>query len=207
MKKLFKQTLLPHRAKPILPLLFLCCILGLISGWLASRTITTAESESLRSYLEQYALLTAQGSTGNATLPVVIITYFRYPLILFLLGFTGWGAFLIPLVCLGQGFFLSYAVFGFVASLGGRGVALAISTFGFRCLLTLPCILLIATRSMESAMILHHESGRTKYQHILPSAYGAALGICLLLLTLGIIAELKIVPCIFRIVIQKIGLY
>lgn len=74
----------------------------------------------------------------------------RWPLLVWLLGATSLGRWMVPLTFAARGFFLSFAVAGLsVASQGG--VMLAFCLFGLGALISLPVLFLLGRQSWEMA--------------------------------------------------------
>ena len=102
--------------------------------------------------LRRYAGLVAESGPTQASLPMAAAAYLREPAVIFLLGFCTFGAAVLPLVCLWQGFTLSFAVACFAASLGRDGVLLSLAAFGIRGVILIPCTLLTAQWAFDKAL-------------------------------------------------------
>lgn len=202
MKNSFRRVLFPSGFDPRLLLLCICCVIGFLLGWLADRTVTESVHQALAEYLKQYAVSSAEMSL-RASLASVSVAYLRYPVVLFLLGLTAVGTYLIPVVCMMQSFILSFAVCSFASALGRSGVALAFSAFGIRCLITLPCIFMMALWAMDFSREIRQQRGRVSMGNRNLSLYCARFAFCLLILLLGIAADLAVVPRLMKIVVHK----
>lgn len=186
-------TLDPPRTRLYILCLFFAA--GMLAGHLACRAVPSDDLTALRSYVMRYAQLSSE-ERGCAGLAQVVWVYFRYPAAAFLLGFTAWGVMLIPLVCAAQGFFLSFAVQCFAASLGRQGVLLALAALGTRCLFVLPCLLLTSSDGFSAAWRL---AERQK-----PEARDRRrLLICVFVLLTGTVAECALVPRLFAWVLPR----
>ena len=162
---------------------------GMLAGVLARGAVASDDLSALGGYVTGYAQLTT-AQQSRAGLAQILWVYVRYPAAAFLLGFTAWGVMLIPLVCAAQGFFLSFAVQCFAASLGGQGVLLALAALGTRCLFTVPCLLMAASDSFAAAWRLA--------EHQKPEARDRRrLVICVFVLLTGTVAECALVPRFF----------
>ena len=124
--------------------------------------------------------------------------YLREPAVIFLLGFCTFGAAVIPLVCLWQGFTLSFAVACFAASLGRDGVLLSLAAFGIRGVILIPCTLLTAQWAFDKAL------ARLLGEKAAPSRRGP-LAACLALLLLGTVLEVTAVPRLFALLLTKLS--
>ena len=189
-------------------LLLLCAffLMGLLLGRAAHSAITPQDDQRLYEYIVRYAQLSVQPSDMIASLSSVLAVYLRYPLLAFLLGFAAVGVVLIPSLCLIQGFFLSFSVSCFVSALGRSGIILALSAFGVRCLFTLPCTLFLAAWSFKMAVQLlqRWRTGHKRDRALYDSAYFLRFLVCLLVLLLGVAAELSLVPKLMQMALSDI---
>lgn len=203
MKRSSKYPPLVESPSPELSWLCLCCIVGVVLGRWANSIVTEPVHEALRGYIQQYAVTTAQ---SFSSLPVVFstaITYLRCPVVLFLLGCTVVGVAFIPVVCMVESFFLSFAVSGFASAFGRTGVVLALSTFGFRCLIALPCMFMMALWGMDHSRQIRKSRNRQKRLRIEP-LYGIRLTVCTLVSLLGMAIDLSITPRLLEAALEKL---
>lgn len=160
---------------------------GVLAGYPACRALAVDDLSALGDYVTEYAQLSTQSHPG---LLQVFWTYVRYPAAAFLLGATLWGVALLPLVCGAQGFFLSFAVQCFAASLGRPGITLALAALGARCLFSVPCLLVTAEESFRLAWQRakgYRSSGRDRRR----------LLVCVFILMTGTVVECALVPRLF----------
>ena len=182
--------------RTILVLLALLVLLGMLLGSSAYQAAAHDDGEQVKAYVLAYAQLSAQMDDMTASLISVAAVYLRYPLLVFLCGFSFLGVALIPLLCVLQGFSLAFSVSCFASALGQSGVRLAISAFGLRCLFVLPCTLAMAVWWIRLAAerrenrAERHKRDRTVYD----SAYFFRVFNCLMILLVGIVLELWLVP-------------
>lgn len=172
-------------------LLCLFFVVGILAGFLARRTVSSDDLSALSAYITAYAGLTTR---RPADIISVLWAYLRYPAAAFLLGYTAWGVMLLPLLCTAQGFFLSFSVHCFGASLGREGVTLALAALGLRCLFVLPCLLVLASESFFDAW------QRAEGQKTARRDSRRAL-ICLFVLLTGTVAECVLVPKLFALLL------
>ncbi len=195
---------LQHRrisaVKPPQARLYILCLFyaaGMLAGFLACRAVSADDLSALSGYVSDYAHLAAGERSGAALIQVVWV-YVRYPLAVFLLGFSAWGVMLIPLTCAAQGFFLTFAVHCFAASLGKVGVLLALAALGPRCLIVIPCLLTAAADGFAAAWCLA--------EHQKPEARDRQrLMICVFVLLTGTVAECALVPRFFAWILPRIS--
>lgn len=198
------MKLFPAREQvPGLPALALVCLLlclGAVLGFVVCRAVPQQDRQELSDYLHQYAQATAEGRGPSASALSVGAAYFRYPLAAVLLGLTAAGLALLPVLCVVQGFFLSFSIGCFARALGRGGVYLALAAFGPRCLFVLPCTLLLTVQGL-SAALRRREAQRPG----LPEAgYWRRAGLCCLVLLLGAALELTLVPRLLQWVIARV---
>ena len=180
---------------------------GVILGQVLSGRVREAAADELTHYLKSYLSITQSDSFSLKTVSSALLIYFRYPVLAFLCGFASIGVVFLPVLTTAYGFFLSFSVCCFTAAFGSRGVLLALSVFGLRCLATLPCYFYLAVPSMRIAFSLAAFSfGRGK--RLQPVRYGSAwwlrLGIVSLILLAGAAAELFLSPRLLHLVLIKI---
>lgn len=188
-------------------LLLLCgfFLFGVMLGRIASGVVTQENVQQLHTYLLHYGQITQQPSDMIGSSLSLLMTYYRYPLLVFLLGFSAVGIVLIPAVCMSQGFFLSFSVQCFAKAFGKRGVALALSALGVRCLFTVPCTLFLALWAVADSI------RRTKLQKTIArqdgqnaASYALRLLGCLVLLLIGVLVELFWVPDLINTVLSDL---
>lgn len=179
---------------------------GVILGQVLSGKIPASTADELKRYLKDYFKLSDRGDFTIKSFLSSLLLYFRYPLLAFLLGFASVGVILLPMVSVAFGFFLSFSVCCFTAVFGGKGVLLALTVFGLRCLITLPCFFLIAVPSFQNSVTLSASSfGRGKrVQRVrYDSGWWFRGAIAALILTAGALAETIITPQMLRMVLEK----
>ena len=188
MKKTVRHTQISTAT--FLLVVFFCCVSGAVLGNRIDASLTPAQHETLRNYLTQYADRIAGGSVSLAMLLSVSVTYARYPTLLLLSGLTRAGVWMAPLICMMQGFFLSFAISGFVSAVGRSGVLLALSALGNRCLFTLPCIFLMAVWAMEHSRAVRQGKATRQVR----SVYWRRAACLVPVLLMGMAAEVLLVP-------------
>lgn len=166
--------------------LFGCLLLGVLLGQWAHDAFCTGGQTQIQEYLMGYARVCADDHEPSWW--TIAWVYVRYPLAAFLLGFTALGVFLLPVLVLAQGCLLSFSVACFAAAMARGGVLLALAALGVRCLVTLPCLLLLADRAWEKSR------GLPQGDEARDGVYILRFLLCLLLLLLGTVLERTIVP-------------
>lgn len=180
---------------------------GVLLGQALSGDFRAGAVPELSRYLRSFFTLSEDRTLSAKTVLSAVLIYFRYPLLAFLMGFASVGIVLLPGLTAAFGFFLSFSICCFTAAFGGDGMLLALSVFGLRCLVTLPCYFLLAVPSLQNAFCLTAGSfGRGKRCQM--PRYGAdwwlRLGIVSLVLCAGTAAELLAVPHILHFAMTRI---
>lgn len=116
----------------------------LLCGWLLNRGYLVAEL-----LLKGYPLA-LDARVGTVSFWESLWDVGRWPLLIWLLGSTALGRWMVPLVFAVRGFFLSYAVAGLSMAAQG-GVLLAFCLFGLGSLISLPLFFLLGSQSWEMA--------------------------------------------------------
>ena len=133
---------------PGLLFLALCFLLGIIAGQLLSARISFETAAELRQYLQDYLVL--QGDAGRAWAATALL-YLRYPLLALLLGYSSLALAALPVLSIFMGAGISYSVCSFTTAAGNGGLLLAFAAIGLRCLVTIPCFLMIAAGAFHRA--------------------------------------------------------
>ncbi len=132
-------------------LFFLSCFVGLYLGYrLAGRQASVVVPE-LREYFRTYSQAAENSGLSVRQVLRSFALYYRYPLLVFLLGFASFGVVLIPLLSALLTFSFSYSVCCFTAALGSEGAVLAISLLGLRYFLTLPCFFVLGAPALRTS--------------------------------------------------------
>lgn len=189
--------------RPLIRLLFLALFFfaGVVLGQVFAGRVPDATGEELTRYLTEF--LKVEESPPQAALSAAAL-YFRYPLAAFLLGFASIGVLLLPLAAGAFGFFLSFSVCCFTAAFGPDGVLLALTVFGLRCAVTLPCFFLLAVPSLERSMTLACLSfGRGRAPVLYGRDWWGRLAVIAGVLLAGICAELTLTPWCLRQLLER----
>lgn len=193
-------------ALPCLLFLALFFLGGVVLGQVLAGRVPAAAGEELERYLSDYVGLD-RGEFSAGTVLSALALYLRYPLLAFLLGFASVGVALLPLTTAAFGFFLSFSVCCFTAAFGTDGVLLALSVFGLRCLVTLPCYFLLAAPAWGTSAALAGTSfGRGR--RAAPVRYGRGYWLraagALAVLLAGVCLELFISPWLLRLALARV---
>ena len=193
-------------ALPRLLLLALFFLGGVILGQVLAGRVPAAAGEELERYLSDYVGLD-RGELSAGTVFPALVLYLRYPLLAFLLGVASVGVALLPLATAAFGFFLSFSVCCFTAAFGADGVLLALSVFGLRCLVTLPCYFLLAVPAWGTAAALARASfgrGRRAAPVSFGRGYWLRAAAVLVALLAGVCLELFASPWLLRLTLARV---
>ncbi|MDD6161047.1 MAG: hypothetical protein PUB51_07960 [Oscillospiraceae bacterium] len=157
-----------------LPVLTLCFLLGAVLG--LGFHFWSGENPALSGFLTDYLEYAAQGDL-RFSLPGVIWRCVRWPLLIVLSGTVGAGVALVPAALFLRGFLLSYAVSGFSAQYGGRGMAAAAALFAVTIFIELPILFAAGCESvrMSRARLSGTAGTGWKPEFLLPAAGGVIL--------------------------------
>ena len=167
-------------------LLCVFCAFGILLGCFSAKHISNASLIQLQSYLTAYAELQTPRKDIGAIFRTAVI-YFRYSLLLLFFGFCSIGAYLVPVLCLWQGFTLAFTATVFAGCVE-RGILLAVTLLALRCIILFPTTLFCGFSAMQSAL-----SGNGGHS----GRFWRRFGISFCILLFGAVLELTIVPRIF----------
>ena len=171
--------------------------LGALAGMLVASQVGGGGQESLSAYLEHYLAAAQAGAAVPPRLSVILWQTLRWPLLVFLLGFTALGVAGIPILFAVRGFLLSFAVSSFVLMFGGAGAILAFFAFGFSGMLSVPALFVLGVQGFSSGqeLALRALSGG-KGARVRGRAYWARSGLCAAALALSMLLEWWAVPAL-----------
>ena len=181
-------------------LLALTFLAGALAGHLYAGACGDETWSSLKEYLDGYCRLYSEGGTEASMLSCITL-YFGYGLALFLLGFSGVGVVLIPVLSGGFGFFTMYTVYCFVRCYGRMGTVLAMGALAVRLVFTLPCFLVLAGAAWPLSMELFSMSfgrGKRSTPVLYGTRYFLLFVLCAVILAAGVFCERLLTPLLFR---------
>lgn len=128
-------------------------VLGALGGMLLAAWLSGRGGVSLQDWMDGYAL--AFTTAGGLRVPFGAILWdmARWPLFLWLLGYTGMGRWMIPAALGLRGFLLAYGIAALAWSVSG-GLILALVLFGLGSLVSLPVCFLLGVQSWERAVTI-----------------------------------------------------
>lgn len=134
--------------------LLLCFLAAGVAGCLAAASVEAGSAASLSEYLQNYLALLAEGETVSPSIWAVAWELGRWPLLVFLLGFTALGAVAIPAAFCVRGFLLAYAIASFVRVFGNVGLVMALAVFGMTALISVPALFGLGSVMFPSSLRL-----------------------------------------------------
>ena len=144
------------RLREMLPSLILsaCFVAAALLGCLMAQQAGEGSMEALECYLLDYLSMYREIGGVSPSLWTVIWELCRWPVFIFILGFTALGAMAIPAIFCIRGFLLSYAVAVFLRVFGRVGAGAALAAFGVPVLGILPAMFLLGRWAFPSAVRL-----------------------------------------------------
>lgn len=200
MKPYNRQTRLSAPPDRGLFILCGCFALGMVLAYPIQRRVGAEALTQLGTYVQGYARLAEDRVQQPASVLSAAAAYLRYPLLALLCGLSGAGVVLIPLLCGVQGFFLSFSVCCFAASLGREGVLLALAALGLRCLFVMPCMLYLSGAGFSRACRSLERGQAAK-----AAINWRMLLFCVFVLLAGTVVECAIVPKFFALILARIS--
>lgn len=188
-------------ASAVISAFFLC---GAVVGCAAASYMSADALAQSLSPLAAYIAPDTSGAQPLSVLSVFFNTY-KYPAAAFLLGFTALGVFLVPSLTALRGFFLSFAVTSVARLFGGNGILLNISIFGLVNVLSLPCLIVLASQSLISSFAMASMiSGRGGRPFpVFPKGYFIRAAVCVPVLAVSAMTELYLAPGIVSMILSN----
>ena len=157
-----------------LPLFLAVCFLcGAVLGHIFAGGEGYGGGDELKAYLAQFLQMLEARDPIAAPFLQEMISYWKYILVAFALGYISFGGYLIPLIAFFYGFSVSFAASSMLQAMGIGGLWLPILLLGVRSMIVLPAFLLIASDSMmrtfcgKNASDRRKKSDREQYTYLL----------------------------------------
>lgn len=181
-----------HKVQGVrLPALCLSFLMGVLLGYVGARFL--GFDSELASYLLSIASLDPLDDVVKPSVLQILAAYFRYPLLVLLLGYCSCGVVAVSFLLLLQGFTFAFATASLTASLGLTGAFLALASFGVRFSITVVSTLFLARCLFERSESSNEKSKSKK-----------SIALCFLLLVFGIILEFTVVPRLFSLALLSL---
>ncbi len=174
--------------------MFLC---GVCAGCVTATYITGDCANFLNEYLTKEVLVSVSDIRVKEFFLKTLIALYKYPVVIFLFGYTAFGIVFIPAVLTLRGYFISFCVTSVVRGLGYKGLLTALSLYGLQAVLSIPCVLIIATKAMRASqgfLALAREGQERRLTSPIPEGYFACFLICIACLTVCAALEVLLVP-------------
>ena len=202
------RTIQPAPVTMSMLVLAICFFLGGIFGHLYAKNCDVSAQTAFHQYLSDYCSWFEEVGE-SVPLGRCILLYFSGVCVAFLFGFSSLGLIGIPMFSVGFGFLSLYTVSCFVQSFGREGAVLAAALTAARLLFTLPCFLMMASEALLLSLRMATLSV-AQGKRLAPTNGGRYLMLfilCLIGLCVGICVERIVTPILFRVAIDKIGMF
>lgn len=171
--------------------------LGGLAGSFLALWSAGSGMDAMSGYLGEFLTAAREGALREPALWELVWRALRWPLVVFLLGFTALGAFGIPALTALRGFYLSFSVAAFAQAYGSKGLMTAFLLLGVPALAYVPAFFLLSTQSFSAACALARRvGGQGRYELPYHRDYFFRCGVCAAAVCLGIFAEQWLVPAL-----------
>ncbi len=178
----------------LLSAMFLC---GVCAGCITASYTAGDSANVLNEYISKEILVSSSDITGKELFLKAVISLYKYPVIIFLLGYTAFGIVFIPATLILRGYFISFCVTSVIQALGYKGVSIALSLYGFQALLSIPCILILATKAMcasQGFFSFIREGKERRLTPPVPDGYLTCFLLCIACMTVCAAVETLLIP-------------
>lgn len=180
-------------------------LIGMIAGCIFNVYANDAGNNIL--FNNNLKEIAANGAT-TYSFAKTYLNLIKYPTIIFLLGYTALGIFAIPLTVLFKGFFISFSVSSVIQTFGLSGFYSALAMFGLQTMISIPCIIITASFSLEISKlftsVLHRSKKQVSSNFITPSLHIALFIITAFLLLIFALLDTLLTPTLVSLVAKNI---
>lgn len=172
-------------------------LLGGVAGRVIAGLIEGDSGEMLSTYLTTYLTMVGEDSV-HIQFWAVLWEQLRFPLLVFVLGFTALGAVGIPVLFGVRGFLFSFCVACFFRMLGTQGWLPAFFLFGLPALLWAPALFILGAQGMQGSSALLRRALGERVSLPYDGGYLLRSGLCGLAVALCVAVEYLAVPALLR---------
>lgn len=173
-------------------------LVGALGGCLLAAFAGAAAPKAVTGFFLGYQSALSAGR-GVASLGALAWNNARWPLLVFLLGFTALGVAMTPFLFALRGACLSFCVALLARTMAGQGTLIALVLFGIESLFALPVLFVLGAQSWEAARLL---GGHVIYTPKLKSPYVSGYWLrslaCAMILAVGTLIEYAALPPLLR---------
>ena len=182
--------------------MFLC---GSVIGTFSAGIV--GDGTKLNDLLTNYISFYLDGGTLKPDLMTAVFDAYKYHLSALFLGLSLTGVALIPALSALRGFMLSYSISAIVRLLGSKGAWLALSVFGIRTVMTIPCFFILCVYAYSTSTHIFRQS-LSKNVKLTASPFNSrtviATGICLVILLISALIDTYLTPYLIRFAVSHI---
>ena len=136
-----------------------------------------------------------------------LFSVFKYPMIIFLCGFTALGVLFVPVSLSIKGYSWAFSIGVLIRIYGSSGIWISVSVFAVQALILIPCLFVMSSLSLNAAkqqwqMFLIGK--RTVFGPIFTKRYFLTLATCLAVLLLLIIFDVLVTPSIVSYTLKNV---
>lgn len=168
---------------------------GTAAGCLLAFRATESGAEALSAFLERFLSSAKDGGMVFPDLIQLLWRGIRWPMAVFLLGFSALGMLGIPILSGLRGFFLAFSAASFSRAYGRAGLTVAFLLVGIPAIAAIPAFFLLSVQSFSSACAFAARgSGQGRRELPYSREYFFRCGLCAVALFLSLLLERYLVP-------------
>lgn len=168
---------------------------GTTVGCLLAFRATEGGAEALNTFLEHFLSLAQDGRMVFPDFFQLFWRCIRWPMTVFLLGFSVLGILGVPILSGLRGFFLAFSAASFSRAYGRAGLTAAFLLVGIPAIAAIPAFFLLSVQSFSSACALAaRSSGQGRRELPYGREYFFRCGLCAAALLLSLLLECYLVP-------------
>lgn len=176
---------------------------GAVCGCLFAGLLGANAQTHLFGYLDGYFELLRSSEPVRSSLLTAAWELLRWPLLVFVLGFTALGVVGLPVAFFARGFLLSYAVSVLVRIYGGVGLVTALSVFGISGFWVLPAMFTLGVDAFRHAGAL---TGKSSGRAAPPGRVRLLRAcVCCAALLVGVFLQVRLMPVLLKAATGLIG--
>ena len=163
-KALKKSDMSSNGMTAALMIMAVLFFVGGVAGCLLAGRAGGEGEAALNGYLDGFLNVTVSGEMTKPSFFVLLWKAVRWPLFVFLCGFTPIGLIAIPVLFLVRSFLLSFSISSFFHVLGAKGLLFAFSVFGISGLVHIPILFVFGIQGfLNAGSVIGRITGETRH--------------------------------------------
>lgn len=134
------------KSSPSVAVMIVCLVLGILAGCIFA---IYSENAVLTGLVGEDIKRISENGVYDYSFLKTFLNLIKYPVLSFMLAFCAYGVLCVPVLVFFKGFTISLSISSIIGAFGKKGILTAISVFGVQTMVSIPCLIIIASLSFD----------------------------------------------------------